>query len=152
MTESNFVSVLSPPDQSRSGIAATETQQGGIKKDEGKLRFDLLPAKPLMELVRVYSIGAKKYEPRGWEKGLAFGRVFAAMMRHAWRWWLGEPFDQEDGQHHLASVAWCALALLEYDLAPERYGQFDDRPKKHWSLGLQPSNQQKVGSSINNRI
>jgi hypothetical protein len=34
------------------------------------------------------------------------------MMRHAWAWWQGERDDPMDGQHHLASVAWGALALM----------------------------------------
>ncbi len=100
-----------------------------MKKDAGKLRFDLLPVEALEELTRVYTIGAAKYADRGWEKGMAYSRIFAAMMRHAWKWWRGETFDEVDGQHHLASVAWCALGLLQFDLKSERYGCFDDRPK-----------------------
>lgn len=98
---------------------------GGRKDDVGKLRFDLIPAHALEELARVYTIGAAKYADRNWEKGLAFGRVFAAMMRHAWAWWRGERSDPVDGQHHLSSVAWCAFALMEFERT--RPG-FDDRP------------------------
>lgn len=98
----------------------------GRKDDIGKLRFDLIPIKPLEELVRVYAIGAKKYNDRNWEKGLKWGRVFAAMMRHGWKWWGGEQFDPIDGQHHLASVAWCALALIEYETT---HRELDDRPR-----------------------
>lgn len=97
----------------------------GTKHDEGKLRWDLLPVRPLEEVVKVYTIGAKKYEDRNWEKGLRWGRVFRALMSHAWKWWRGEKYDQEDGQHHLASVAWCALALMEYE---ETHPELDDRP------------------------
>src|SRR5882757_9406224 len=96
----------------------------GIKLDEGKLRFDLLPVKSLERLAEVYTIGAKKYTDRNWEKGLKWGRVFAAMMRHSWKWWRGETFDAVDGQHHLASVAWCAFALMEYELT---HPELDDR-------------------------
>jgi hypothetical protein len=63
------------------------------------------------EKIRVRISGA-----RNWEKGMRWGRVFGALMRHAWAWWRGEKLDPENGQHHLASVAWCALALLAYDL------------------------------------
>lgn len=97
----------------------------GNKQDAGKLRFDLIPPRPLEELARVYTIGAAKYADRGWEKGLRWGRVFAAMMRHAWSWWRGERTDPVDGQHHLASVAWCALALMEYE---RTHPELDDRP------------------------
>jgi|TARA_R110000744_G_scaffold155563_2_gene270904 hypothetical protein len=89
----------------------------GTKFDKGedKLRYDLIPVYPLAELARVYTIGAKKYDDRNWEKGLHWGRVFRALCSHAWKWWGGEKYDSEDGQHHLASVAWCALALIEYE-------------------------------------
>jgi len=76
--------------------------------------MDLIPVYPLQELAKVYTIGAAKYNDRNWEAGLEFGRVYAAMLRHATSWWNGEECDPQDGQHHLASVAWCAFALLEY--------------------------------------
>lgn len=57
-----------------------------IKNDDNKQRYDLLPAYALDELVKVYSMGAKKYAPRNWELGMAYSRVFAAIMRHAWAW------------------------------------------------------------------
>jgi hypothetical protein len=104
--------------------------QGGTKLDARKNRYDLISADALDELARVYSIGAAKYTDRQWEQGIQFGRVFAAMMRHSWKWMRGEELDQEDGQRHLASVAWCALALLHYSLNPVKYGKFDDRPKE----------------------
>lgn len=85
------------------------------KDDVGKLRFDLLPVEPMRKLVEVYGIGAHKYGDHNWRKGLMWSRVFAAMMRHAWSWWNGEQRDPVDGQHHLASVAWCALTLMEYE-------------------------------------
>jgi hypothetical protein len=96
----------------------------GVKHDDGKLRFDLIPPEPLMQLAEVYTIGAKKYADRNWEKGISWGRIFAAMMRHGWRWWAGERHDAVDGQHHLASVAWCAFALMEYE---RTHRELDDR-------------------------
>lgn len=107
-----------------------EEKGDAMKKDAGKLRFDLLPVRSLEELARVYTIGAAKYEDNGWRKGMKYGRIFAAMLRHAYKWWKGEQLDEVDGQHHLASVAWCALALMEFDLHPEQYAQFDDRVKE----------------------
>lgn len=94
------------------------------KNDADKARFDLIPPRSLFELGRVYAIGAKKYGDRNWEKGLKWGRVFAAMIRHAFAWWCGEKFDPEDGQHHLASVAWCAFALIQYE---DTHPGLDDR-------------------------
>lgn len=94
----------------------------GRKDDAGKLRYDLLP-RSLEEVVLAYTVGATKYTDRNWEKGLKWGRVFAALMRHAWAWWWGEQ-RHEDGMHHLASVCWAALALMEYE---RTHPELDDR-------------------------
>lgn len=102
---------------------------GGYKADEGKLRYDLFPPDALDAVAGVYTMGANKYSDRNWEVGMKYGRVFAAMMRHAWKWMAGQTYDEVDGQHHLASVAWCALALLHFDLNKQRYKQYDDRPE-----------------------
>ena len=99
----------------------------GRKDDGGKLRYDLLPLYPLERLAEVYTIGAKKYSDRNWEKGIAWSRLFAALLRHAFQWARGQQRDPIDGQHHLASVAWCALALMEYEVT---HPELDDRGRK----------------------
>lgn len=86
----------------------------------------------MRKVVEVYTMGARKYADRNWEKGLTWGRVFAAMMRHAWAWWGGEERDRENGQHHLASVVWAALALMEYE---HTHRELDDRPRDVKLLG-----------------
>ena len=96
----------------------------GVKYDEGKERFDLIPPGPLMELAMVYTVGAQKYSDRNWEKGMAWGRVFAAVMRHLWKWWHGEKVDPEDGLSHLAHAAWGLFALMEYG---NTHPELDDR-------------------------
>ena len=96
----------------------------GRKDDRDKLRFDLFPAS-VGEVARVYTEGAKKYADRNWEKGLLWSRIFSAMMRHAWAWWWHREQRHERGMHHLASVAWCALALMEYE---RTHPELDDRP------------------------
>lgn len=106
---------------------AKRLEDEAVKDDESKPRYDLLPPNALNELVAVYTMGAKKYAPRNWEKGLRWGRVFAALMRHAWAWWSGESRDHESGLNHMAHVAWCALALAEYNMSPKNVGE-DDRP------------------------
>lgn len=85
-----------------------------VKFDDDKLRYDLIPAEALKELVAVYTMGAKKYAPRNWEKGMSWGRVFAATMRHAWAFWSGETYDNESGLHHMAHAAFGCLALITY--------------------------------------
>jgi len=96
----------------------------GRKDDNGKSRFDLVPVRPLFYIADVFTRGAGKYEDHNWRKGLAWHRVFGALMRHALAWWAGEKLDLADGQHHLASVAWCSMVLMEYELT---HPELDDR-------------------------
>lgn len=96
------------------------------KDDDGKARYDLIPPEALEILAALYATGAKKYDARNWEKGMDWSRCYAAMMRHAWAWMRGENYDRQDGQHHMASVAWYAFTLLTY--ASRGKGN-DDRPK-----------------------
>jgi len=95
---------------------AEEDEDEGKKYDGGKARYDLIPPEALHQLALLYGKGAAKYGDRNWEKGLPWGRVFAALMRHAWAWWRGEDNDPEDGQHHLIAVAWNAFSLYTYQV------------------------------------
>lgn len=112
-------------------VAGTESK-AGVKNDTGKTRFDLVPFDALWEVAKVYTTGATKYDAWNWRRGLLYSRVVAALLRHLFKWWMGERYDQEDGQHHLSSVVWGALTLLHYDLASQRYREFDDR-QTEWS-------------------
>lgn len=102
----------------------SEPLSSGVKNDGGKLRFDLLPVRPMEYVAEVFTLGAKTYADRNWEKGLKWSRVYGAALRHLFKWWRGERVDP-DGQHHLASVVWCALALMEYEYT---HPEMDDRP------------------------
>lgn len=101
----------------------------GLRRDAGKPRWDLLPADALLELVNVYTKGAEKYADRNWEKGMSWHRCFRPLLSHAFKFWSGRSFDTEGpgatGCHHMAMVAWNALALCAYDL---RQVGTDDRP------------------------
>ena len=96
------------------------------KNDSDKIRFSLLPIRPLIELVKNFTQGAVKNGVRSWEKGMAWSRAFDAIQRHCWEWLNGEDYDKETGIHHMACVAFWALALMEYSFT--NVGQ-DDRPK-----------------------
>ena len=125
--------------------------QEGEKRDAGKLRFDLIPVYPLQELARVYTIGAKKYTDNNWRQGFKWGRLFAAMCRHAFAWWSGERNDPVDRQHHLASVAWCAFALMDFERGA--IGE-DDRWKEplQLSLSLDSSTTTSGGNTDKERV
>lgn len=89
------------------------------KNDQGKLRYDLIPPECLRELAHVYTIGARKYADDNWKNGLERKRIEAALFRHNEAARSGEVRDPEDGQRHLASVAWCAFSLMWYDIQEE---------------------------------
>ena len=86
------------------------------KDDTGKPRYDLIPPDALASLVAIYTTGAARYGDRNWERGMSWGRLFAAVMRHLWAWWRGEDWDRDDGLSHLAHAAWGCLALEAYRL------------------------------------
>ena len=88
---------------------------GAMKLDEGKPRWDLLPVGPLMEVINVYTLGAKKYGDRNMQLGMPYGRIIRAGLSHFFKWMNGETYDITDGQHHLASVVWCCLTLMDYE-------------------------------------
>ena len=99
----------------------------GHKDDSSKLRYDLIPPHALAELARVYTIGGNKYGDDNYLKGMDWSRVYGALMRHVQAWWMGERFDGEDAQEHLASVAWCAFTLMTF----ESFGIGTDDRKKY---------------------
>lgn len=80
---------------------------------DDKLRWELLPLEDVEDIVRVYTAGAKKYGPDQWQN-LPDGirRYKAALLRHLVEFDKGNEIDKETGCHHLAAVAWNAIAML----------------------------------------
>ena len=98
------------------------------KDDAGKPRYSLIPVDALREVAQLFTDGAKKYGDRNWEKGMEYSRVYDALQRHAEAWLEGQDRDQDPNgsrQLNMASVAWCAMALISYHL---RGVGTDDRP------------------------
>jgi len=110
---------------------AVEKQEvtSAVKHDQGKLPWDLLPPELMEETARVLYFGAvtKNYGARNWEKGMRWGRCYAALMRHMWAWWRRQNggLDKESGFSHLAHAACCLAFLIAYE--QRRIGE-DDRP------------------------
>lgn len=104
----------------------TNIKLEGRKDDGDKVRLDLIPVRPLMMLGERYTVGSKKYGDYNWTKGMKWGRVYGALLRHIFKWWAGEKYDTEDNGHHLAAACFCLFTLMEY----ERINiEGDDRPK-----------------------
>lgn len=85
----------------------------GIKFDQGKDRWDLLPFGPITWVVKVLTFGAKKYAPNNWQKVAdPSERYFAAGMRHLVLYREGEWLDPETGLPHLAHAICNFMFLL----------------------------------------
>jgi hypothetical protein len=97
------------------------------QKNETHPRMDLIPPQMMWELGSLYGVGALKYEDRNWEKGIKFGRVYAAAIRHLLKFWRGERMDPETGAHHLIAAIWNLTALHHFD-SNDKYAEYDDRP------------------------
>lgn len=84
----------------------------GMKFDEGKIRYDLLPPGAVKGLAKIITFGAHKYGPENWkELESPRSRYFAACQRHLWAWFEGEKNDPDTGMSHLWH-ALCNVAFL----------------------------------------
>ena len=108
--------------------------KSGTKKDEGKARWDLLPLEVVGAVAEILTNGAKKYAPRNWEKGIAYGRVFAGVMRHLYEWWTskltgGDGINHADGKNsHLDHAITGLMFLSAYEKRGFNGSELDDRP------------------------
>jgi len=88
----------------------------GYKRDEGKLRWDLLPITEIEQVVKVLTFSLKKYPEGNWiEVKDSRKRYFAAACRHFFAWWRGEKLDGESHLPHLAHAICCLVFLLWFD-------------------------------------
>lgn len=95
-------------------VTKTPDNMVGVKFDDGKPDWSLLPLDAIEEVVKVMSFGAKKYTRDGWRAvPNAEDRYLAAMFRHIRAHRSGEEFDEESGLPHLAHAATCLVFLLE---------------------------------------
>lgn len=76
----------------------------------GKGRFDLISLFAMNRLARWYELGAGKYAPRNWEKGIPFSRCLDSALRHINKYQRG--MRDED---HLAAAVWNRVALLHFE-------------------------------------
>ena len=88
----------------------------GLRFDKGKIRFHLVPPAFERALARHFHIGALKYEPRNWEHGMEWSRVYNPIRRHLDAFIEGEAYDEETGSHHLICAAWGCCVLFIYQL------------------------------------
>jgi hypothetical protein len=116
----------------------------GRKYDNDKDPWHLAPWDAFRAIVKVLAYGANKYEPRNWEAGMDWSRVYSALQRHLTAWWEGEAVDAETNMSHLWHAGCCIVFLIAYEL---RGVGKDDRPTDihrktetgTWSVGTHQS-------------
>lgn len=103
-----------------------ENNGHGKKFDAGKPMLSLVPARPLIEVARVLTYGASKYDRHNWRKGMAWSRLLDASLRHITAFNDGEDVDPETGICHLAHAICGLMFVLEYT---QTHPVLDDRYK-----------------------
>lgn len=86
------------------------------KFDATKVRLDLLPIEPMMQIANVFGFGAKKYFANSYRQGetVVWSRTYGSIMRHMMAFWSGEDKDPESGLDHLAHAGTQLFILMEH--------------------------------------
>lgn len=92
----------------------SEPQSKGIKYDENKPDYSLIPKVALDLCARTLMYGAEKYGRYNWRGGMNWCRLSAAAQRHIKAWEEGEDSDPETNISHLAHAINNLMFLLEY--------------------------------------
>jgi hypothetical protein len=87
----------------------------GVKYDQGKLRWSLLPLREVEQVVAVLEHGSRKYSDNNWKHVRPKARYFDAALRHFMARLNGEILDPETGLPHLAHAVCCILFLMWHD-------------------------------------
>lgn len=92
----------------------------GVKYDNEKPRWDLVPFECADDAVKVLTYGCKKYEADNWKrvKGARW-RYLAAAFRHLVARAKGEILDPESGLPHTAHAVCCLWFIAWFDKHPE---------------------------------
>ena len=88
----------------------------GMKYDQEKPMYNLLPPNAIDDMAKVMTFGANKYAPNSWqrvENGLE--RYRAALLRHTFAMQRGELLDPESGLPHSAHAMCCAAFINELE-------------------------------------
>ena len=94
----------------------------GVKYDDKKLDYTLLPKSALDEVVKVLMYGARKYpEPDNWLRVPdARNRYNKACLRHMFAEVDKETFDKESKLYHLAHAVASSLFALYFAIEKEK--------------------------------
>lgn len=97
---------------------------GAQREKMNVLPYDLVPFQEIAEAFsRVAEVGAVKYAPWNWSKGLARVQLLGSLLRHTFAYLRGENFDAATGLLHTDHILWNAAALshnVHHDLEDGR--------------------------------
>jgi len=100
----------------RQKASDTAVSTTGVKHDAGKPRPELLAPEAMLEISKVMSYGAIKYEDNNWRKGFRWTRIAGSLLRHVLAWLGGEDNDPETGLSHIAHAGCNVMFLLTFIL------------------------------------
>lgn len=95
-----------------------EWSTGAVRDDDdGKPRYDLIPALALRRVAMRFAEGSKKYGEQNWQKGIPRAQIVASAMRHleAWRCHREDHPWREIDEDHLAAAVWNLMVLMHYE-------------------------------------
>lgn len=98
-----------------------------LRYNEGKLKWSLIDWKSLEPMVRVLEVGAEKYTPYNWQKGMPVTQISESLLRHMFAFLDGENTDAESKIEHLGHVMSNAMFLIYIMREKPNY---DDRQTK----------------------
>jgi hypothetical protein len=93
-------------------------EQKGLRYNSGKRKWSLLHFKSLEPMIEVLEFGAKKYEPKNWQRGLDKSEVLESLQRHLASLFDGEDLDKESGIHHIGHIM-CNAMFYSYFMQQE---------------------------------
>lgn len=102
------------------------SEQGAVRKDDGKPQMYLLCPVALEGVSAVLTMGSKKYSPGNWTKGMLWSRCISSLLRHLLKFMAGEDLDEDSGLPHIDHVLCNAMFLSNYF---RRHKDKDDRIK-----------------------
>jgi hypothetical protein len=93
-------------------IIKSDISEKQLKRDDNKVRYDLIDPSVLSDIAEVFTFGAVKYSDKNYLNGLSNDRMYSACMRHLESFRKGIPVDEESGKSHLIHAI-CNLIMME---------------------------------------
>ena len=102
-------------------VPHTPDLKKGIKEDEEKDRWDLLPRGTIVQVVKAFTFGIKGRSPGDWKDvDEARRRYYNSAKRHIEDWWNSDGIDNASGLPSLAHACCCLLILMWFDLQNQK--------------------------------